>query len=282
VVKAAIERAKPAVVIHLAAQPLVSRSFEQPTETIATNVLGTAHVFEAARSVPGVKAVVCITTDKVYGEGRASSRHREIDPLGGKDPYSASKAGAELVAASYRATLAGRGNGCRIATARGGNIIGGGDWSRDRIVPDFVRAVVSSTPLVIRRPQAIRPWQHVLALVHGYLLLAANLLTESKDAEDAWNFGPSAEDEVTVKTLIEGLARAWLIPEIKSVEPDFPEANYLRLNSAKARRLLGWQPPLTFKAAVGLTADWYRNFYVKQAAARDLTVAQINNYRTML
>ncbi len=172
IVRSAVERHRPSVIIHLAAQPLVSKSFADPIETFATNALGTAHVLEAARLTPDVKAVVCITTDKVYRDQDWVRGYREQDPLGGKDPYSASKACAELVAASYRATLAERGNGVLIANARGGNIIGGGDWSADRIVPDFVRAVTARQPINLRNPAAVRPWQHVMALVHGYLVLA--------------------------------------------------------------------------------------------------------------
>jgi CDP-glucose 4,6-dehydratase len=281
-VRNAMERAKPTVVLHLAAQPLVSQSFAQPIETMATNVLGTAHVLEAARLSPSVKAVVCVTTDKVYEDRESRQGYRETDRLGGKDPYSASKASAELVALCYRSSMVARGNGCRIATARGGNIIGGGDWSKDRIVPDFVRALVSSSALVVRRPDAVRPWQHVLALVHGYLLLAASLLEGRDGADDAWNFGPGEEDAVPVKLLIERLASAWARPEIKFVEPEFPETSHLRLDSSKARRALAWQPPLDLQAAVGLTAEWYRSYYAKPSSARDLTAAQIDRYRQQL
>src|ERR1700724_2995382 len=166
-VRQAMAAARPSVVFHLAAQPLVSRGFADPLETLATNVMGTAHVLEAARLEPGVKAVVCVTTDKVYADHDGQKGYREGDRLGGRDPYAASKAAAELVAACYRDTMAGRGNKVLIATARGGNIIGGGDWSRDRIVPDFARAAVSNAPLTLRNPHVVRPWQHFLALVPG-------------------------------------------------------------------------------------------------------------------
>ena len=175
-VKDAMAAAQPSIVFHLAAQPLVSRGFAAPLETFATNVIGTGHMLEAARLQPGVKAVVCVTTDKVYADQDGNESHREGDRLGGRDPYAASKAAAELVAACYRDTMAERGNKVLIATARGGNIIGGGDWSRDQIVPDFVRAVVARAPLLLRNPDAVRPWQHVLALVHGYLVLASRLI----------------------------------------------------------------------------------------------------------
>jgi CDP-glucose 4,6-dehydratase len=280
-VNAAMDRADPEIVIHLAAQPLVSQSFDDPVETMASNALGTAHVLEAARLSPSVKAVVCITTDKVYADEAVVRPHREGDRLGGKDPYSASKAAAEMIASSYAQTLAARGNGCRIATARGGNIIGGGDWSRDRIVPDFARAIVTSTPLVLRRPNAVRPWQHVLALVHGYLMLAHHLLNGGESGS-AWNFGPEESEAVTVAELVQKLTAAWIAPELQLGPTDFPETNVLRVDSAKARKELGWQPPLDIDCTIALTGAWYRAFSDKPSSARDTTLAQIEDYRRRL
>jgi len=279
VVKAAIDRHKPAVIFHLAAQPLVSRSFVDPVETFSTNAIGTVNVLEAARLSPGMKAVVCITTDKVYRDQDWSWGYREIDPLGGKDPYSASKACAELIASAYRATLAARGNGVLIANARGGNIIGGGDWSADRIVPDFVRAVGSKAPISLRNPQAVRPWQHVMALAHGYLVLASRLLQGDAGAADNWNFGPSHDDAKPVRMLVERLSAAWTRPEIVYTEGGFPEMRFLHLDSTKARTLLGWCPPLSFEQTVQLTADWYRGFSAEPALAKQMTVQQIDQYR---
>jgi CDP-glucose 4,6-dehydratase len=277
-----VEEAQPFVVFHLAAQPLVSRSFADPLETFTTNVAGTANVLEAARLAASVKAVICITTDKVYADQGAQRGHTETDRLGGKDPYSASKAGAEIVAASYRATLAARANGMLVATARGGNIIGGGDWSDDRIVPDFVRAVTCRTPLVLRNPAAVRPWQHVLALVHGYLLLAGKLAQGDVACADAWNFGSSDKDAVSVEMLVDGLARAWTRPEVQRVSGSFPETQFLRLDSAKAHAGLGWRTPLDFTAAVELTATWYRDFIADPRSARASTMRQIEDYRKQL
>jgi CDP-glucose 4,6-dehydratase len=281
-VKDAIARFSPSVVIHLAAQPLVSKSFADPVETFATNALGTAHILEAARLTPDVKAVVCITTDKVYRDQDRERGYREQDPLGGKDPYSASKACAELVAASYRATLADRGNGVLIANARGGNIIGGGDWSADRIVPDFVRAVTTRQPLVLRNPGAVRPWQHVMALVHGYLVLAARLLDGDRTAADNWNFGPSDEAARSVGDLVEQLSSAWTRPKLTFAPGSFPETRYLHLDSTKARARLGWAPPLAFAESVELTADWYRDFAANSNAAAQVTARQVEHYRKAL
>jgi len=278
-VRNAIERHRPSVIIHLAAQPLVSKSFENPIETFATNALGTAHVLEAARLVPDVKAVVTITTDKVYRDQDWVWGYREQDPLGGNDPYSASKACAELVAASYRATLAERGNGVLIANARGGNIIGGGDWSADRIVPDFVRAVTVRQPINLRNPGAVRPWQHVMALVHGYLVLAARLLAGDRSAADNWNFGPSDEAARTVADLVEQLSTGWTRPEITYAPGSFPETRFLHLDSTKARALLGWIPPLSFADTVELTANWYRDYAASPEKASQITALQIEHYR---
>jgi CDP-glucose 4,6-dehydratase len=281
-VKRVMAGAQPSVVFHLAAQPLVSHSFADPLETFATNVLGTVNVLEAARLQPGVKALVCVTTDKVYADEDPQRGYREADRLGGKDPYSASKACAELVASCYRATMAGRGNGMLVATARGGNIIGGGDWSDDRIVPDFVRAATSDAPLTLRNPAAVRPWQHVLALVHGYLLLAGRLAEGRSDCAGAWNFGSVETDAVPVATLVDRIAAAWKRPTIRHVPGSFPETPFLRLDSTAARNALGWRPRLRFDEALGLTADWYRNYYTQPASAPALTVRQIDDYRRRL
>jgi CDP-glucose 4,6-dehydratase len=281
-VKQAMEAARPAVVFHLAAQPLVSRGFADPLETFATNVIGTAHVLEAARVVPDVKAVVCVTTDKVYADHDRKEGYREDDQLGGRDPYAASKAAAELVAACYRDTMAGRGNNVLIATARGGNIIGGGDWSRDRIVPDFVRSAVAGTPLTLRNPDAVRPWQHVLALVHGYLVLAGRLIEGDRACAQPWNFGPRPGDAVPVQQLVDQLGKIWRRPEINHTKGTFPETHVLHLDSSKARSQLGWQPALDFAGAVTLTAEWYREFYARPSSAAELTAAQIDRYRQQL
>jgi CDP-glucose 4,6-dehydratase len=281
-VKRVMADARPSVVFHLAAQPLVSHSFADPLETFTTNAIGTANVLEAARLTPGVKALVCVTTDKVYADENPRRGHCEADRLGGNDPYSASKACAELVAGCYRATMAARGNGMLIATARGGNIIGGGDWSDDRIVPDFVRAAATDTPLTLRNPAAVRPWQHVLALVHGYLLLACRLMEGRGDCAGAWNFGPADTDAVPVATVVDRLAAAWKRPTVRHAPGSFPETPFLRLDSSAARNVLGWQPPLRFDDALRLTADWYRDYYVQAASARASTMGQIDDYRRRL
>ena len=281
-VRSVMDGSRPEVVFHLAAQPLVSRGFDQPLDTVAINVLGTANVLEAARSSSSVKAVICVTTDKVYAGNPSTFGYMETDALGGADPYSASKSAAEMIAACYIATMAPRGNGCRIATARGGNIIGGGDWSKDRVVPDFVRAVVTKEPLMLRRPDAVRPWQHVLALVHGYLSLAAMLLERNATLLGAFNFGPTGSQAISVSELVERLGKAWCKPALQITLGQFPETAVLQVNSDKACRELGWQPPLDLQRTIEITAEWYRGYYANPDQARDLTESQIADYRRLL
>lgn len=282
VVVKAMEEARPSIIFHLAAQPLVSLSFAKPLETFTTNVIGTANVLEAARNVPGVRVVVCVTTDKVYADQDRRDGYRECDRLGGADPYAASKACAELVADCYRRSMAARGNGLLVATARGGNVIGGGDWSEDRIVPDFVRAVSAGRPLILRNPAAVRPWQHVLAVVHGYLQLASRLLEGRADAASAWNFGPSADEAVPVEALVERLAARWRRPEVRHAPGNFTETRFLHVDSTQARERLGWCPPLRLDDAVTLTAEWYRDFHAHPSSALALTARQIEHYRHAL
>lgn len=279
-VRAALAAFRPRIVFHLAAQALVRRSYADPLGTLAVNVMGTAHVLEAARAVDSVAAFVCVTTDKCYENREWVWGYRETDPLGGKDPYSASKAAAEIVAASYRQALVPDG-GMRIATARGGNVVGGGDWSEDRLVPDLVRAIAAGEPLVLRNPDAVRPWQHVLELVRGYLMLGERLLDGDDRAADAWNFGPSRESEVAVGRLVEEALGVWGADRTSlRVEPSpLKEAGILKLDTAKAEALLGWRPMLGFAETIRLTMDWYRCHAADPARAGGLVDAQIEAYR---
>ena len=275
----AFAEARPTVVFHLAAQPLVRRSYSEPAATFATNVQGTVHVLEAARQT-GVKAVVAITTDKVYRNREWIWPYREVDELGGKDPYSASKACAELVAASYQASFGS--TGLAVATARGGNIVGGGDWSEDRLIPDFVRATIDGKPLVLRNPNSTRPWQHVLSLCHGYLMLAAGLLDKPADHIGGWNLGPRTGDVVPVARVIELMANAWRQPAIRIEPSNLAEARLLALDSTKARDQLGWHPPWPLETVIEQTAAWYRDFHAGRSTARALLDKQIADYRRAL
>jgi CDP-glucose 4,6-dehydratase len=278
----ALHEAQPDIVMHLAAQPLVRRSFRDPLETISSNVLGTANVLEAARDCDFVKAFVCVTTDKVYQNVERPEPYSENDHLGGKDPYSASKACAELIAHSYRETMADLGNGMRIATARGGNIIGGGDWSEDRIIPDFYRAAAQGTTLSIRNPDSVRPWQHVLAACHGYIAIAAHLLTSASSGGGTWNIGPTDPAAVTVRQLVDMLALYSPPPAIAFDPSPLPEAVLLTLDVAKARRELGFAPSSSTQEAIARTAAWYAAYYADPDEGRSVTMAQLRDYRAAI
>lgn len=275
----ALLAAKPAVVFHLAAQALVRPSYGDPLGTWGTNVMGTAHVLEAVRDCPSVRAVVVVTTDKCYENQEWAWGYREIDPLGGHDPYSASKAGAELVVQSYRRSFFDE-QGPGVASARAGNVIGGGDWSVNRLIPDAVRAVTQGQLLAIRSPHATRPWQHVLESLHGYLLLGAGLLRGRREFATAFNFGPEANDNRSVAEVMSGLQRSW--PELHweaTPDPSAPhEAGFLYLDSSKARHLLGWQPRWSLPRALAETALWYRTVLGDPTQAAALCRQQIREF----
>ena len=262
--QAALDNAEPEVVFHLAAQPLVRVSYRDPLGTLATNVMGTAHLLEAVRAVHTVRAVVLITTDKVYENCEWAYPYREVDPLGGHDPYSASKAAAEIVAASYRSSFfegETRHSAC-VATARAGNVIGGGDWASDRLVPDCVRAFTKNEPVRLRFPQAVRPWQHVLAPLAGYLQLAGQLCApDGANFAKAWNFGPDASGDATVGEIAETTARLWgegARVECACSSGSPHEAGLLRLDSTLARTELGWKPRWSLEQALAQTVAWYQ------------------------
>lgn len=261
---AAMQAARPELVLHLAAQALVRDSYADPASTWSTNVMGTVNLFEAVRACPSVRAALVVTTDKCYQNMHWPWGYRENDRLGGNDPYSASKAGAELVAHSYRASFFAD-NGPLLATARAGNVIGGGDWSTDRLIPDAVRAMRQGSPLLIRHPDATRPWQHVLEPLHGYLLLAARLLAGDSACADAYNFGPDAADNLAVRDVLDGLAAHWpaLSWQVDGARQTMHEAALLYLDSSKARRELTWQVRWPLDSGLRHTAQWYA------AAARD-------------
>lgn len=262
--QACVRECAPQVVFHLAAQPLVRRSYADPLGTFATNVMGTAHLLEAIRNTPGVRAVVCITTDKCYENKEWVWPYRETDNLGGHDPYSSSKACAELVAASYRSSYfpvaSFHEHRVAVGTVRAGNVIGGGDWSEDRLIPDLIRGFESGQPVRIRRPQSIRPWQHVLEPLHGYLLLAERLLSGDPAFASAYNFGPSDEDAWTVERITTKMAALWAdgASWVNDADPGAHEAAHLRLDSSKARTQLRWRPRLTIESALEWTVAWYR------------------------
>jgi CDP-glucose 4,6-dehydratase len=274
-VRAAVEEARPEVVVHLAAQPIVRRSFEDPPGTFATNVMGTAHVLDALRTAPDARVAVVVTSDKCYEPRADGAPCREGDPLGGADPYSASKACAELVAAAHQRSFPGA---PVVATARAGNVIGGGDWADDRLVPDAMRAALAGGDLVVRNPDAVRPWQHVLCPLSGYLALAERLWDDPA-AAGAWNFGPDPGDELPVHAIAERVCALWGEGLAWRAEPRDgpPETAVLRVDSTKARDGLGWAPAWGLDDALAATVDWFRAVAGGEDA-RSLCRAQLADY----
>ncbi|MGI8803021.1 MAG: CDP-glucose 4,6-dehydratase [Solirubrobacteraceae bacterium] len=271
----ALAAARPEVVIHMAAQPLVRRSFAEPRLTFETNVMGTVNLLDAVRGQPGVRVVVNVTTDKCYENREWEWGYREDEPLGGHDPYAASKACSELVTSAYRRSFFAGRDAPRVGTARAGNVIGGGDWGEDRLVPDLARAAVAGDELRVRNPHSIRPWQHVLNPLGGYLLLAQSLW-ETADHAGAWNFGPPEEDAWPVSRVVERLADGWPggLRWASDPGPHPHEARYLKLDSSRARARLGWRPGVGLEQALASVVDWYRA-HAGGADMRGVTLAQI-------
>ena len=273
-----VQQCQPEIVFHLAAQPLVRLSYAHPAETYSTNVMGTVNILEACRRTPGVKAIINITTDKCYENREWLWGYREDDALGGRDPYSSSKACSELVTSAYRQSFfAEQEAGPFVASARSGNVIGGGDWAPDRIVPDMVRAALAGRPVQLRHPAAVRPWQHVLEPLAGYLQLGALLLNKGKDYAQAWNFGPDERNFTSVAELVELAQQYWDRVEFALLEGEGGphEAGLLKLDSAKARQLLGWKPVWNCQQGIERTVSWYRAFYEEKQI---LTQRQIEEY----
>ena len=276
--KAALTSAQPEIVIHMAAQPLVRQSYLSPVETFFTNVMGTVHLFEAVRAAPSVRAVLNITTDKCYENKEWIWGYRESDPIGGSDPYSASKACAEIVSNAYRNAFFSLDEGkVAMATARAGNVIGGGDWAKDRLTSDLIAAFTRGKPASIRNPNAIRPWQHVLDPLYGYLMLAERLYTDGAEYSGAWNFGPSY-DAKPVSFLVERLSHFWGSDAHWSIqEGNHPhESSYLMLDSSKARYKLGWESRVDLDEAIKLTVDWFKAYGTNDP--RLLCLDQITSY----
>ncbi len=276
----------PEIVIHMAAQPLVRYSYQNPVDTYATNVMGTVHLLEAVRNTPGVKAVVNITTDKCYENREWVWGYRESEPMGGYDPYSNSKGCAELVSAAYRSSFFNTNNyaqhGVAMATARAGNVIGGGDWAQDRLIPDILSAFEQGRKVNIRNPHAIRPWQHVMEPLRGYLTLAERLFEHGHSFAEGWNFGPKDEDAKPVGWIVEEMAALWGQNAQWHIEHgEHPhEAHHLKLDISKARSRLNWDPSLRLNDALALIIDWSKQ---REAGAdmRQMTLSQLQAYQAL-
>ncbi|MDR3763136.1 MAG: CDP-glucose 4,6-dehydratase [Acidobacteriota bacterium] len=281
-ITAAVHEFKPDVVIHMAAQPLVRLSYDRPVETYEVNVMGTVNLLEAVRRTPSVRSVVVVTSDKCYENREWVWPYRENEAMGGHDPYSSSKGCAELVTAAYRNSFFHQ-SATSVASARAGNVIGGGDWAADRLIPDIVRAFTKSEPVVIRNPNAVRPWQHVLEPLSGYLALAEQLYFNGNGYREGWNFGPSDADAQPVSHLVARMVELWGPGAAwrEEAQAGVHEAHLLRLDSSKARAKLKWRPRWALDIALEKTIEWYREFYSTpqmDPAVRALTCAQIAAY----
>jgi CDP-glucose 4,6-dehydratase len=278
-VRTAFESARPEIVIHMAAQALVRASHEDPVSTFQTNVMGVVNVLEAARATPTVRAIVNVTSDKCYENREQIWAYREDEPMGGADPYSASKGCAELATSAYRRSYFNRSEGPWLASGRAGNVIGGGDWSPDRLIPDGVRAFTAGETLRVRNPSAIRPWQHVLEPINGYLLLARALCDRGREVAEAWNFGPSEEDAWSVGQIVERFTAAWgggaSWRRDEVIGP--AEAMLLRLDATKARQRLDWRPRLSISEGLDWTVEWYKSVAAGQSA-HETTMSQIEAF----
>jgi CDP-glucose 4,6-dehydratase len=274
----AIQASKPEIVIHMAAQPLVRYAYQNPVETYATNVMGTVHVLEAVCNTPGVKAVVNVTTDKCYENKEWLWGYREDEPMGGHDPYSNSKGCSELVTSAYRRSFF-QDKGIALASARAGNVIGGGDWAADRLIPDILRAFEKSQPVIIRNPYATRPWQHVLEPLSGYLTLAERLCTGGQACAEGWNFGPHDDDARPVQWIVEHMVSSWGNGASWQLDGgEHPhEANYLKLDISKAKARLGWQPRWALSVALEKITAWH-HAYMAATDMHKFTMQQIANY----
>ena len=271
---------QPEIVIHMAAQPLVRLSYEKPLETYATNVMGTVHVLEASRQTGSVKAVVNVTTDKYYENREWVWGYRENEPMGGRDPYSSSKGCAELVSSAYGRSFF-ENDDIGLATARAGNVIGGGDWAKDRLIPDLLNDLEKGSTLHIRNPHATRPWQHVLEPLSGYLVLAQKLYDRKSDFSGGWNFGPNDDGEQTVGWIAETLAAKWgVVPNIISQSGEHPhEANFLKLDISKAKQQLGWQPKYSLGIALDKIVTWHKA-WISNQDLQELSIQQIQEYNS--
>ena len=274
-----IKKTRPEIIINLAAQPLVRKSYFKPIETYKTNVMGSINLLNICKNIKGIKVILMITTDKVYLNKEINKSYKESDPLGGLDPYSSSKAASEIAIHSFDKSFFNKQDSAYIATARSGNIIGGGDWSEDRLIPDLIKSHMSGKKFIIRMPNAIRPWQHVLEAIFGYLLLCQKLYQRNKFAKGAWNFGPNNKNFFKVKdllnkiNLISNFNLKWYLKT-----SSFHESQILKLNNNKSKKYLGWRPILSINEMIYFTISWYEMMRKNKSKLYDLSISQINYF----
>lgn len=271
-----IKKTQPQIIINLAAQPLVKKSYIEPIQTYKTNVMGAINLLYLCRNLKSVKAILMITTDKVYLNKEKNYSYKETDPLGGYDPYSSSKAASEIAISSFEKSFFNQKNSAFIATARSGNIVGGGDWSENRLIPDFIKSYYNKKRFIIRMPESIRPWQHVLEAVYGYLLLAQNLYQKKMYAKGAWNFGPDKKNFLKVKYFLKKInAISKLDIKWNVKKSNFHESKILKLNNNKSKKLLKWKPILSINEMIDLTCSWYKQYLNNKLTLYDLTLNQV-------
>ena len=274
-----IKKTRPEIIINLAAQPLVRKSYFEPIETYKTNVMGSINLLNICKNIKSIKAILMITTDKVYLNKETNKSYKESDPLGGLDPYSSSKAASEIAIHSFDKSFFNKKDSAYIATARSGNIIGGGDWSEDRLIPDLIKSHISGKKFIIRMPNAIRPWQHVLEAIYGYLLLCQKLYQRNKFAKGAWNFGPNNKNFFKVKDLLNKIK---LISNFKLKwyvkTSSFHESKILKLNNNKSKKYLGWKPIFSINEMINFTISWYELMRKDKSQLYDLSISQIKYF----
>ena len=273
-----LSKHNPDVVIHLAAQPLVRKSYEIPLETFSTNILGTANLLESVRDVSSVKACLIMTSDKAYENKEWDYAYRENDPMGGHDPYSASKGAAELIVSSYRKSFYNQKNSSGIASIRAGNVIGGGDWAQDRLIPDCIRSLLSNKKIILRNPKSVRPWQYVLEPLSGLLLIGSKLTKNSKQLGRAWNIGPMTTSDVSVQSVAKKIIKKWGSGTINLKRTNLHEAKSLRLDSSNIANILKWRPTYSIEESIDETVNWYLHYNENKKTIRDYTISQIGNY----
>lgn len=275
-----MQTAKPSIIFHMAAQPLVKKSYQDPIETFTTNIIGTMNIFEAARKIKTIDTIINVTTDKCYENQEWDRPYNETDRLGGYDPYSSSKACSEIVTSAYRNSFFSE-TGIKLASVRAGNVIGGGDWASDRLIPDFIRSINSNKTLKVRSPHAIRPWQHVLEPLSGYLLLAERLVKDGKIFAEAWNFGPEQSCAKKVSWVLDRLSKKFLDArwEAENIKQHH-EAGILKLDISKSKSKLGWSPQWSLETAIDKTAEWYKAFE-DNSDMEEFSIKQIQAYKSL-